>query len=139
MATDEQVKQARREASRRFTERKARNVERAKKAAEELITFFTETGRYETLSANARDFLSAAANPGKRRVFSVSSIFSQIFGEMPELGTSLTLKEIFDKTLKGKATIDMQLKKWAAKGIIVECEECPNSPLNTTYTLVAMP
>lgn len=139
MATDEQRKQARREASKRFAERRARNAARAQKAAAELLTYFKDSGKLETLSANARDFLSAAANPGKRRMFAVSSIFTQIFGEMPELGTSLTLKEIFDKTLKGKSTLDAHIKKWASKGIIVECEECPNSPLDTTYTLVALP
>ena len=139
MATDEQKRQARRDASRRFAERRARNAERAQKAAAELLTYFNDSGRLGSLSANARDFLSAAANPGKRRMFAVSSIFTQVFGEAPELGTSLTLKEIFDKTLKGKATIDAQVRKWATKGIVVECEECPNSPLDTTYTLTEMP
>ena len=136
--TIEQKKAARKASAERYHERKAARDKLTRDAAVELKEYLEKTGGFDKLSSNSRNFLLNITDKARRRVMTGKSVFMQMFGDDPRVGDTLTLKDIFDRTLKGKSTIDAQVKRWAERGIIIKCTENAEHPLETTYTLKAL-
>lgn len=108
-------------------------ADRVKKAGA-LVAYMKQNKLFEKLSPDFQDFLNKLANPPVSR--STVSVFDILFGENAKVGTTVTLMEAFQKTMKGKAQIDHFIeKKWKPAGIIVEFENDANNLLNSKYIL----
>lgn len=119
-AAIEKFKQQKKEAAQRFKERKAAEAEASLKAAKEFTDYIKKNGTYDKLPENLKGYVDSLTAP-KKSVSANGGLFNTLFGASPKVGDKVTLKDIFDKTLKGKAAIDFYVKKrWAEKGIVVE-------------------
>lgn len=141
MSSDAKAKKL--ESLKRFKERRA---ERAKKAFDDALKLRDELVKgsfMDKLSQTAKDFvLSLCKDPAERKAsggFGGPSVFSILFGDNAKVGDSITLEQAFNKTYKGKSTLDVWVKRWADKGIIVDCVIDSAKMLNTKYTIKAMP
>ena len=132
----EACRKAKREAAQRFKERRAAEKDERVKKAQSIKDKLISGGFYDKLDEENKAFLEELIN-GKT-VVNNSSLFNSIFGASPKIGDSKTLKEIFEKTLKGKSVIDAYVKRWAEKGIVVELNKDTTDILNSTYTIVKM-
>jgi len=113
--------------------------ESALKLRDELV----KAGQLDKLTAPVKEFvLSLCKDPAEKKAsggFGGPSVFSLLFGDSPTVGQKITLEEAFNKTYKGKSTLDLWVKRWADKGIVVECKIDSAKMLNTTYTITALP
>ena len=125
---------AKREAAKRFLENKKKKQEEARKAAETLEKELKDKGLYDKLSQASKDFISSIINPVSHTGFNGTSVFVTVFGANPKVGDKVTLQDIFKKTLKGKASFDAVVKRWAEKGIVIEYHE-DKDILKSTYTI----
>jgi hypothetical protein len=66
-------------------------------------------------------------------------VFVTLFGESAKVGDSLTLEQVFNKTYKGKSTMDVWLKRWEEKGIVVSFEANADKFLESKYIIKALP
>ena len=132
----EVYKKAKREAAQRFKERRTAEKEERVKKAQAIKDKLISGGFYDQLDEENKVFLEELIN-GKTTVNN-SSLFNSIFGASPKIGDSKTLKEIFEKTLKGKSAVDAYVKRWAEKGIVVNFNKDPADILNSTYTIAKM-
>ena len=125
---------SKREAAKRFLENKKKKQEEARKAAEALEKELKDKGLYDKLSQASKDFISNIISPVSHTGFNGTSVFVTVFGANPKVGDKVTLEDIFKKTLKGKASFDTIVKRWAEKGIIIEYHE-DKDILKSTYTI----
>ena len=125
---------AKREAAKRFAENKKKKQEEARKAAGTLEKELKDKGLYDKLSQASKDFISSIINPVSHTGFNGTSVFVTVFGANPKVGDKVTLEDIFKKTLKGKASFDAVVKRWAEKGIVIEYHE-DKDILKSTYTI----
>ena len=133
----EAFKAKKREAAERFKERKAKEKAEKIEKAKALIDNMKNAGIYDSLSDADKAFLNGLANPSTASAGSgTSSLFSQLF-PTGEIGASITLKEAFNKTLKGKSAIDHYIKKWSEKGIVVSFKKNDTDILESVYVLEA--
>lgn len=133
----ESFKAKKRLAAERFKERKAKEKSEKIEKAKALVDNMKNAGIYDSLSDADKAFLNSLMNPSTPSVGSgVGSLFSQLF-PTGEIGASITLKEAFNKTLKGKSAIDHYTKKWAEKGIIVSFKKNDTDILESVYVLEA--
>lgn len=134
----EAFKAKKREAAERFKERKAKEKAEKIEKAKALIDNMKNAGIYDSLSDADKAFLNSLANPSAASAGSgTSSLFSQLF-PTGEIGASITLKEAFNKTLKGKSAIDHYIKKWSEKGIVVSFKKNDTDILESVYVLEDM-
>lgn len=116
----EKFKQQKKEAAERFKARKAKEAEENLANAKALIDHLKKNGSYDKLTPELKSYVDGLVAP-KKSVSANGGLFNTLFGATPKVGDKITLKDIFDKTLKGKAAIDFYVKKrWADKGIVVE-------------------
>jgi hypothetical protein len=113
--------------------------ENALKLRDELV----KNQLMDKLSAPVKEFvLTLCKDPSEKAKgggFGGPSVFSTLFGENPTVGQTITLEQAFNKTYKGKATLDLWVKRWAEKGIVVESKIDSAKMLNTTYTIKSLP
>ena len=102
--------------------------------AETLEKELKDKGLYDKLSQASKDFISSIINPVSHTGFNGTSVFVTVFGANPKVGDKVTLEDIFKKTLKGKASFDAVVKRWAEKGIVIEYHE-DKDILKSTYTI----
>lgn len=139
VVADAQAKaEAKREAARRFKERRAAEKADRIVKAKELIEVLKADGTYDKLSEDLKAFLNGMANPTAGSASGNSSLFKTIYGDNPQVGDAVTLKDIFNKTLKGKSAIDFYVKKWAEKGIVITFEADSADILNSKYVISAL-
>lgn len=131
-------KRQKQEAAKRFAENKKKRQEEARKAAETLEKELKDKGLYEKLSQASKDFLSSIINPVSHTGFNGTSVFVVTFGANPKVGDRVSLEDIFKRTLKGKASFDAVVKRWAEKGIVIEYHE-DKDILKSTYTIKELP
>jgi hypothetical protein len=131
------------EAAKRFKERK---VEKAKKQYENSLSLRDElakAGFMDRLSTESKNFiLSLCKDPTERVVatgFGGPSVFVTLFGENAKVGDKLTLQQVFNKTYKGKSTMDVWLKRWDEKGIKVSFTPNKEAFLESVYTITTLP
>ena len=140
-ATEEVVKDSKAkkaEAAKRFKERRAAEKEANTKDAAELIDLLKSQGSYDGLADNLKNFLNRLANPSRASGGSGrGEIFTALFGADPVVGTTIGLREAFEKTYKSTAELKRAVKNWASKGIVVEVANGA-TPMDTTFTLVQL-
>ena len=133
----EAFKAKKRAAAQRWKENKIKEkndrVEKAKKFIEDLKS----NGLYDKLTAEQKEFLGSLASSNNSNG-SNSSLFKQLFGDNPAVGDTITLRDAFEKTLKGKSNIDFYVKRWAEKGIVVSFSKNTDNQLDSTYTIEAL-
>jgi len=132
----EQQRQQRREAAKRFRDRKAAEKAERSQLAKAMKYDIVAAGVYDRLSDNIKAFIEELISGGPAR--SNTPMFNVIFGASPKVGDSMTLSEIFNKTLKGKSAIDAYVKKWAEQGIVVEFSKNAANILDSTYTVKSL-
>lgn len=135
-------KAKREEAYRNYKAKRAEKQKAAYENALKLRDELSKAGMLDKLSASAKEFvLSLCKDPSERKSggFGGPSIFSILFGDNPKVGQKITLEEAFNKTYKGKSTLDLWVKRWADKDIIVECTIDPVKMINSTYTIKSLP
>lgn len=137
-AADEKRKEAKREAAKRFNEKRRAEKEGIISGAKAFIAELQEKGIYSQLSGETQAFVSGLASLGARSGHGSSGFFAKLFGGQPAAGASVTLREAFEKTLKGKPEIDAYVKKWAKSGIVVEYIQNDESPLDSVYKVVSV-
>lgn len=138
--SDEKAK--RDEAYRNYKAKRAEKQKAAYENALKLRDELSKSGSLDRLTAPVKEFvLSLCKDPSVRAKSGGggSSIFSLLFGDNPKVGQKITLEEAFNKTYKGKSTLDLWVKRWADKDIIIECVVDPVKMINTTYTIKALP
>lgn len=134
----EAFKQKKREAAKRFKERRAaEKVERVEKA-KKLLEIMKDNGSYDQLDPDMQNFISSLANPVSGTGVMTESVFTKMFGGNPTVGATVTLREAFNNTLKGKAEIDKRVKVWKEKGIVVTYQQDNNNIFESTYTIEAL-
>ncbi len=141
-AVIEARKAKKKEIEKRIKERKRAQRKEQYENALKLRDELQKTGVFDKLSDASKTLIkNLCVDPSQRTVtgFGGPSIFSILFGPSPKVGQSVTLEEAFNKTFKGKSTLDMLVKKWAEKGIIVECVVNPQKMIATTYTIKQLP
>lgn len=133
----EKYKEQKREAAQRHKEKvaaeKAKNLEDAKALKAKL----EETGIWDQMDDNLKAFVDRLATP-KASHHGGSSLMTQLFGPDPKVGDSVTLNDAFQRTFKGKSTLDFYVKRWATKGTVIEFKQDSANMLNSTYTIVSI-
>lgn len=134
----EERKAKKREAAKRFKENRAKEKTERQEKAKALIDGLKANGLWDKLDVDQQGFINSLANPVSAASGNNQSLFRKMFGDSPAVGQSVTLNEAFVKTLKGKAAIDADVRKWAAKGIIVKFTLDSDNILNSVYTIEAL-
>ena len=101
-----------------------------------MIGRLEKSGLFAKLDPEDQAFLKGLAEP-KAAASNNTGLFAELFPNA-KVGDSVTLDQIFAKTLKGKSNIDHYVKEWAKKGIIIECKEDKSDLRKSTYTIVKM-
>lgn len=135
-AKAEEKKQAKAEAAKRWKEKKNQQAKDRVEAAKKCIANLAKAGLFGKLTPEDQAFLKGLAEP-KAAAANTTGLFATLFPNA-KVGDSITLDQVFAKTLKGKTNIDHYCKKWAEKGIIVECKEDKTDLRKSTYTIVKM-
>lgn len=138
MAADaEDKKKAKAEAAKRWKEKKVQQAKDREEAAKKLVAKLEKNGMFAKLDAEDQAFLKGLAEPKAAASTGNTGLFATLFPNA-KVGDSITLDEVFAKTLKGKTNIDHYCKKWAEKGIIVECKEDKTDLRKSTYKIIKM-
>ena len=136
-AKAEEKKQAKAEAAKRWKEKKKAQAKANIEGAKKMIADLKKNGGWDKLAPEHQAFLTGLAEPKAAATSGNSGLFATLFPNA-KVGDSITLDQVFAKTLKGKTNIDHYCKKWAEKGIIVECKEDKTDLRKSTYTIVKM-
>lgn len=133
----EEFKQRKREAAQRFKERRAEEKVRFKEDVKALTTELHDSGIWDQLSDESKRIITKWSTP-KPDAIGGTSFFNKMFGDNPQVGDSVTLREAFERTLKGQNNIDYYVtKRWPERGIIVKFEKNDNI-LESTYTIESL-
>jgi hypothetical protein len=130
-------KDKKKEAAERFRQRKLERAKESQKNGLALRDELVKAGLFDKLSADVKNFvIGLTKDPSeKAATASGSPVFNTLFGSSPKVGDKITLGEAFTRTYKGKSTLDVWVKRWAEKGIIVEFEVNKAKMLDSTYTI----
>lgn len=132
----EKFKQQKKEAAKRFKERRAAEKENTIKTAQKFIESCKADGKWDAMADEYKQWLCNLANPVAAA--GNEPVFNKLFGANPEIGTKVTMREVFEKTLKGKSNIDNLVKKWAERGIVVSYQPNPEDITQSTYTVESL-
>lgn len=110
------------------------------KSANALKDELTKQGIFDKLSQDSKNFLvNLCMDPATRTGGASVSTFNKIYGPNPTVGQSVTLDDIYDKTNNGLSTFKVEMKKWAAKGIIIEEVKDPSGKVrNNKYVVKSL-
>jgi hypothetical protein len=131
-------KQKKLEALQRWKAKKATAAKKAYEDALKLRDELVKAGLFDKLTPESKNYvLSLVKDPTEKRAssFGGSSVFDLIFGDNPKVGDTVTLREAFDKTYKGKSTLDVWVRRWAERGQVVEVKVNKENMMATTYTI----
>jgi hypothetical protein len=120
--------------SRAAAARKRREAAHA--AACLLRDFALEGGREPGPDVEAA--IRLLCEPSMKRGFTPrgSALFAYMFGVGAKAGTSVTLREAFERTLKGKRDLDKVISRWAATNVAkIRYEFNAASPINSRYVV----
>lgn len=132
----EEQKKAKAEAAKRWKEKKNQQAAERVESAKKMIGRLEKSGLFAKLDPEDQAFLKGLAEP-KVAASNNTGLFAVLFPNA-KVGDSITLDQVFAKTLKGKSNIDHYVKNWAEKGIIIECKEDKSDLRKSTYTIVKM-
>lgn len=133
----EDFKKKKKEYEKNLKERKRQEKEMVVSESKALIDELKKAGLWDKVSDKGKALLNKLANPAASNG-NTQSLFRTLFGDNPQVGASITLKEAFDKTFKGKSNIDHYVKKWAEKGTIVSFKKDEANMINSVYTIEAI-
>lgn len=134
-----EFKQKKKEAAERFKEARAKEKAERIEGAKKLIATLKDNGLWDELEEEHHTFLNSLVAAGNSQNAGGMSFFTKMFGADAKVGTSVTLREAFERTLKGQNNIDFYVsKKWPEKGIIVKVEKNDENVLETTYTIESL-
>lgn len=136
-AKAEEQKKAKAEAAKRWKEKKNQQAAERVAKAKEFIASLEKSGLWSKIRPEDQAFLKGLAEPKSVAASGNTGLFAVIFPNA-KVGDSITLDEVFAKTLKGKSNLDHYVKKWAEKGIIVEYKENKADIRKSTYSIVKM-
>ena len=136
-AEAEDKKKAKAEAAKRWKEKKQQQAADRIESAKKMIGRLEKSGLFAKLDPEDQAFLKGLAEPKAAAASGNTGLFATLFPNA-KVGDSITLDQVFAKTLKGRTNIDHYVKKWAEKGIIVECKEDKTDLRKSTYTIVKM-
>jgi hypothetical protein len=141
-AADKKAKKL--EALKRFKERKAQKAVEDYQSALALRDELSKVGLLEKLTDRSKAFLAdQCTDPATRKQSSAGgvtqpSVLIALYGPSPKVGDKITLRQAFEKTAKGKATLDILIRRWKEKGTVVEV--IPNKDImETVYEIKALP
>jgi hypothetical protein len=132
------------EALKRFKERKAQKAVDDYKTALELRDELSKAGILEKLTDASKAFLAdQCTDPATRKQATGGaavqpSVLLALYGPNPKVGDKITLRQAFEKTAKGKATLDILIRRWKEKGTVVEVV-ANKDIMETTYEIKALP
>lgn len=132
----EKFKQQKKEAAKRFHEKRAAEKANRQQTAVKFIESCKADGKWDTMADEYKKWLTDMANPVSAS--GNEPVFGKLFGANPQVGDSITMRDVFEKTLKGKSNIDNLCKKWAEKGIIVSYKANPEDITLSTYTIESL-
>ena len=135
----EEFKRKKRESAQAWKEKKNAEKQKAVENFGKLLDLSKKNGWFDALDDELKSFLVKGANPTTAGNAGGVSTFTKLFGENPAIGSTVSLMEVFQKTLKGKAAIDHQIKYWEEKGIVVSFKEDKENIFNSVYTVEALP
>jgi hypothetical protein len=134
------AKEAKKAAAKRHIEKMKQERQKEHERYLSIRDFLQQTGGFKGMAKEDQDFILAkCVPPSERAGHSGPSFFTQVFGDKPAVGQSVSLKDIITKTYKGMDTINASIKKWAAKGVVVEAKLNQADMLATTYTIKELP
>lgn len=136
-ATNDKIKQQKAEALQRFKEKKAAKEAERISNAKKLKDLLTKNGAWDKIGADLQTWVESLAVAKPVNGASQSSLLTTLFGPSPKVGDKVTLADAFNKTYKGKATLDIYVKRWAQKGVIVEFTADADM-LKSTYEIKAI-
>lgn len=141
VATDKEAvsKARKKEAAKKCAEKKKAQAAARIEAAKKLIEELKKIGAYDKLNKEYQDMLMSWTVSQAKTVATGSNLFITIFGEHPKVGDKVTLKEVFNKTLKGEATINAFIKSLLKKGIVVKYTVNEKNLIESTYEIVTLP
>jgi hypothetical protein len=97
-------------------------------------------GSFDKFPQEVKDYILAKCVPPAERIGHTGpSFFTQIFGDKPTVGQSVTLNQVITKTFKGMDTISASIKKWAQKGVVVDTQVNKQNMLETKYIITKLP
>jgi hypothetical protein len=97
-------------------------------------------GSFDKFPQDIKDYiLGKCVPPSERTGHTGPSFFTQIFGDKPAVGNSITLGQVINRTYKGLDTMSASIKKWATKGIIIDITPNKTNMLETKYTISKLP
>jgi hypothetical protein len=70
--------------------------------------------------------------------FAGTPVLNKLFGDNPEVGMKLTIRDVFDKTMKGMTQMNGLMRKWAEKGVVVQYTHNSAEPFKSTYEITAI-
>lgn len=132
----EEQKKAKADAAKRWKEKKVQQAAARVESAKAMIGRLEKSGLFAKLDPVDQAFLKGLAEP-KAATSNNTGLFAELFPNA-KVGDSITLNDVFAKTLKGKSNIDHYVKKWAEKGIIIEYKEDKADVRKSTYSIVKM-
>lgn len=133
----DKIKQQKAEALQRFKEKKAAKEAERIANAKKLKELLTKEKVWDKIGSDLQSWIDSLIAGKTSNGGSQSSLLTTLFGPSPKVGDSITLADAFNKTFKGKATLDIYVKRWAQKGVIVEFTSNPDM-LKSTYTIKAI-
>jgi hypothetical protein len=140
---EKSIRERKKEANDRFRERRIAQRDKNYKLSLALKDVLVGEGVFAKLGDDLKAFIAELTrDPSERATtggFGGPSVFGTIFGELPKIGDTVSLQDIFDKTAKGKSTMDVWLKRWDEKGIKVEFKVNKEKFTQSTYTIKALP
>lgn len=131
-----EFKAKKRESALAWKEKKNAEKQDRKDKAAKFIEYAKGRGIWDDIPAEYKEFLINLSTDSP--AVSTQSTFTKIFGNTPAVGQKVSLMEVFQKTLKGKAAIDHQLKQWQEKGIIVSFTENKENIFDSVYTIKSL-
>jgi hypothetical protein len=70
--------------------------------------------------------------------FGGTPVFNKLFGEHPAVGDKITIKDVFDRTMKGVQQMNSLIRKWGEKGIVVKYTHNEAEPFKSSYEITAI-
>lgn len=119
-----------------FKEKEAAKKAAYKKGAVDIKDLLEKSKLTDKLTVEAKTFLDHFTNTDLN--MAKGNTFNALFPNV-KVGSSVTLKEAMERTLKGMGIIDAYVKVWAKKGIVVEKKLDAKEPIKSTYTIKALP
>lgn len=129
-------KEAKKEAAKRHKEKVAAQKNATIEGANESIKILKENNLWDSLPDSVKQYFVAQSQLGTSS--GNEPVFAKLFGDNPQVGDSITIRDVFQKTLKGKSNMDNLVKKWAEKGIVISYAANAEDITLSTYTIESL-